>query len=107
MTARPFTLVADGVRLAVKVTPKASRQAAGGLACPGEGQCSLIVKVTAPADKGAANAAVIALLAKRLRVAKRDITLVSGDTSRQKILHIAGDAGHLTRLLDAVCREAP
>lgn len=107
MTARPFTPVADGVRLAVKVTPKASREAVGGLADLGEGKCALSVKVTAPADKGAANAAVIALLAKRLRMAKRDITLVSGDTSRQKVLHLAGDAGHLTRLLDAVCGEAP
>jgi uncharacterized protein YggU (UPF0235/DUF167 family) len=44
----------------------------------------------APVD-GAANAALIPLVAKAFGVAKRDVTLLSGDTSRLKRLHVAGD----------------
>ena len=50
---------------------------------------SLRVEITSPPEKGKANAAIIKLLAKTTGLAKRDITLLSGSTSREKkfLLH--------------------
>lgn len=50
----------------------------------------LLIRVTAPPVDSAANAAVIELLASALRIPKRDITIVRGDTSRVKQLSIDG-----------------
>jgi uncharacterized protein YggU (UPF0235/DUF167 family) len=50
----------------------------------------------APVD-GAANAALIALVARHFGVAKRDVTLVAGQTARTKRLAIVGDPQALAR----------
>ncbi|GAB4530935.1 MAG: DUF167 family protein YggU [Haliangiales bacterium] len=50
----------------------------------------LKIAVTAPPTDGAANAAVCALVAKTLGVAKRAVSVVSGAQSRQKTLAISG-----------------
>jgi uncharacterized protein len=76
----------DGARLIVpvRVTPRARRNA---LALEGG---SLRVWLMAPPVEGAANAALLALLAERLGLAKRAVTLVRGETSREKIVAIEG-----------------
>jgi uncharacterized protein YggU (UPF0235/DUF167 family) len=88
------------VKLAVKVTPKASRNAV--LGWHGE---TLKIAVTAVPERGKANAAVVELLAGALRVPKRAITLLRGDTQGQKLFEIAGlsDAEGRARL-DAALR---
>ncbi len=63
------------------------------------GNASLKVSVTVVAEDGKANAAVIALLAKKLGVAKRCLTIVAGATDRRKILHIDGDFATLNEML--------
>jgi uncharacterized protein (TIGR00251 family) len=72
-------------RLHVHVTPKASRdeiaERRGG---------ELRLKVTAPPEDGKANEAVRKLLAKRLGVAKSSVTVVSGASSRHKVIEIDG-----------------
>ncbi len=70
--------------LDVRVTPRASRNA-----IETDGQ-RLIARVAAPPDGGKANAAVEALLAKRLGIAKRDVAIVSGRKSRDKRIRIDG-----------------
>ena len=50
----------------------------------------LIVRVTAPAIEGRANESVRQLLAKRLGVAKSNVTLVRGQRSRDKLIQIDG-----------------
>jgi uncharacterized protein (TIGR00251 family) len=47
-------------------------------------------RLTAPPVDGAANAALISLLAERLALPKRNIEIVRGATGRQKIVEIAG-----------------
>jgi uncharacterized protein YggU (UPF0235/DUF167 family) len=59
----------------------------------------LRIRVKAVPDKGKANAAVIALLAKALGVPKAAVTLVSGDTARLKTVAIAGDPAELEQRL--------
>jgi uncharacterized protein YggU (UPF0235/DUF167 family) len=69
-------------RLAVKVTPGA-REEAVALA-----DNAVLVKVRAPADKGAANDAVAALLARALGVPLSRIEMLRGATSRQKLFRV-------------------
>jgi uncharacterized protein (TIGR00251 family) len=76
--------------LAVRVTPKASRNEISGLYRGASGAVSLSVKVTAAPDKGQANAAVIKVLAKAMRVSKSSFHLVKGQTERNKTFEITG-----------------
>ena len=91
----PFKPVADGVRVAVRLTPKASRNAIAGIAEAGQGDAVLKVMVTAVPEAGKANEALIKLLAKQWGIAKSSISLVAGATDRNKIVHVAGDAADL------------
>lgn len=73
-------------RITVRLQPRASRDEILGWNDEG----TLRVRVMAPPVGGAANAALIRLLAKRLGVAKSNISLVSGVTARNKIVEIEG-----------------
>lgn len=95
MAAVPWQLTPKGLRLHLRVTPNAGMDRIEGVEQRDDGSAVLRARVAAVPDKGKANAAVIALLAKALRVPKSDITLVSGDTARQKTLEIAGDGAAL------------
>ena len=72
-----------GTRLAVRVTPKASRARIEA----GEGGV-LKVYVTAAPEDGKANKAVLALLAKHLGVAKGRLRIVAGETGRDKVVEV-------------------
>jgi uncharacterized protein (TIGR00251 family) len=86
------------IRLAVKVTPKASADRIQGWAEDEAGERILKIAVTAVPEDGKANKAVIALLAKRLKLPKSAITVASGETSRRKTLLIDGDPAALAQL---------
>lgn len=89
----------DGIRLHLRVTPNAGVDRVEGTETRDDGTTVLRIRVKAVPDKGKANAAAIALLAKTLGVPKSAITLVSGDTARFKTLHISGDPADLTAAL--------
>lgn len=78
----------DGLHLAVRVTPRASKDAVDGLWRDADGATWLAVKVRAAPDDGQANKAVIALLAKLLGLPKSALSLESGAAARLKRLHI-------------------
>jgi uncharacterized protein len=86
----PFHRCPDGVRVRVKVTPKAKRSQFGGLLDEPDGGKALKVSVTAAPEAGKANEAVIALLAQEWGVAKSAISVVSGATDRRKLVEIRG-----------------
>jgi uncharacterized protein (TIGR00251 family) len=91
----PAVTVREGaVRFAVRVQPRASREAVVGVQ---EG--ALRVAVTAPPVEGEANAAVIAFLAKKLGVSKRDVSIVQGETGRSKVLEVRGVSADAVRAL--------
>jgi hypothetical protein len=73
------------LRLTVRVQPRASRSRIAGT----HGD-ALKVQVTAPPVGGAANEAVVALLAESFAVRRADVCVVSGSTSRTKVVDIAG-----------------
>lgn len=92
-------LLPDGIRLHLRVTPNAGVDRIEGLETRDDGATVLRVRVKAVPDKGKANAAVIALLAKALGIPKSAITLATGDTARFKTLRIAGDPAALAAAL--------
>jgi len=99
VTPHPVTPVSDGVRVAVKLTPKASRTALQGVAPEAGGGVVLKASVTTVPEDGKANAALIALLSKAWRLPKGAFTIVAGATDRRKTIHVAGDPEQLAALL--------
>ena len=97
----PFRGVADGVRIAVRLTPKAAQNRIRGLVADADGSLALKVAVTAAPERGKANDALIGFLAERWGVAKRDLSLVAGAADRHKMLHLAGEPAALLRRLAA------
>ncbi len=88
------------MRLAVRLTPRGGRDAIDGWAVDGEGRPYLKVRVTAPPVEGAANAALLAFLAKSLGVPKSSLSIASGAGARLKLIEIADcDALSLDRVL--------
>ncbi|GLK68583.1 DUF167 domain-containing protein [Hansschlegelia plantiphila] len=96
---RPFVVGAKSVRLRVRVTPRASRDALGGVFTGPDGRLALQARLAAPPVDGAANAALVAMIAKTLRLRKADVAIASGETSRMKVLELSGDVAAIkTRL---------
>jgi uncharacterized protein (TIGR00251 family) len=80
-----------GTRLRLRVVPGAKRSEIVGRHGP-----AWKIRVTAPPERGAANAAVLELLAKALGLGAGEVRLVSGHASRDKIVELtaleAGEA---------------
>jgi uncharacterized protein (TIGR00251 family) len=74
------------VRLAVRVQPRAARNEVVGR----QGE-AIKVRVTAPPVGGAANEAVIEVLADWLDLPRRSIAIVQGETSRAKVVEVFTD----------------
>lgn len=77
------------MRLAVRLTPKGGRDAADGWGQDANGRAYLKVRVSAPPVDGAANAALIAFLAKTLGRPHSSLKIVAGETARLKLVEIA------------------
>jgi uncharacterized protein len=88
-------MAARSTRLRVRVSPGARR---GGVA----GRAGEVwkLRVTAPAEGGRANEAVVRLLADAVDVPRRQIALVSGHSAREKVVELEGvDAAEVERRL--------
>ncbi|NMD08713.1 MAG: DUF167 domain-containing protein [Phyllobacteriaceae bacterium] len=83
----PLRTTPKGLFLDVKATPKAARAEVAGIR-----NGALLVKVTAAPEKGKANAAVAALLAKEMGIPKSAFELVTGDTDRNKSFRLVSHA---------------
>jgi uncharacterized protein len=81
----PFHETADGTTFAIKVHPRAKKNALSG-AVGGVLKLSL----TAPPVDGKANEACVDFFANLLKVPRRSVTIVAGETSRSKVVRVAG-----------------
>ena len=101
LSQRPSTRSADRLRLAVRVTPKAGRDAIAGFIVTADGRKALAVRLAAPPVDGAANTALIAFLAKELGLPKSGVRIVSGESSRLKMVEIDGAPDEMLARLTA------
>lgn len=104
--AHPYTIEADGLRLTVRLTPRASRNGLDGVNIGADGRPVLCIRLAAPPVEGAANAALLAFLAETLDLRRAGIRFLSGETSRLKRLHLAGDGAALAARLEALLAKA-
>jgi uncharacterized protein len=98
---RPYDLVPEGLRLRVRLTPRAGRAGPEGLVELPDGRCALRVRVSSPPVDGAANAALGDLLSRALRRPRSTVRLLAGHTSRLKTLALDGPAEELAARMEA------
>lgn len=101
----PVRRDSDDLLLAVRLTPKAARERIGGTFVDAAGQRWLRASVTAPPDKGKANAALITLLARTLKVPASSIFLETGDTNRLKRLRLTGGGSAVEECLREIAEK--
>ncbi len=85
------------MRVTIRVKPGSSRAGVGG--AYGD---ALVVRVCERAADGRATRAALRAVAAAFGVTARDVTLVSGATSREKVVEVRGDADLLTGRLHAL-----
>jgi uncharacterized protein (TIGR00251 family) len=88
------------VRFAVRVQPRSSREGVDGV----HGD-ALRVRVNAAPVEGAANEAVVEVLAKALRVPKRAVTIVGGAAARSKVVEVRGVTAAAVRVTLQQCNQ--
>jgi hypothetical protein len=92
----PVEATAGGVRLLLRVQPRASRNEVAGL----HGD-AIRIRLTAPPVDGAANEALLRFLSDHLSVPRSAVRIVSGETSRTKVVTVKGiDVSGATLRLD-------
>jgi uncharacterized protein len=87
--------VSSLARLAVRLTPRGGRDRIDGWARDDAGRTYLKVRVSAPPVDGEANAALVKLIARALKLPASAVRIAAGETARIKQLEIDGvdDAG--------------
>ena len=92
----PIRDTEDGITISLRVQPRSPRTKVDGVH-----DGAIRLRVSAPPVEGAANAAIIDFLRKQLGVRKSDITIIQGETSRQKVVAVVGiDARGARKALD-------
>ena len=88
----PLQESGGGVTLAVRVHPRAKKNA-----ITGELGDALKVSLTTPPVEGRANEACVEFFAKLLKVPRSSVTIASGQSSRNKVIRVAGVTGQYVR----------
>jgi uncharacterized protein (TIGR00251 family) len=91
----PWCYSAEGISVALRVTPRGGRDDIDGLETLADGRTVVKVRVRAIADGGEANRAVTELMAKALGVPRARVRILSGVTSRLKQIAVGGDPAKL------------
>jgi uncharacterized protein (TIGR00251 family) len=103
----PLTAAGGGLRVAIRVLPRGRADRLIGLVAAGGARRVLKATVTAPAEGGRANAAVLGLLARSWQLPQRDLSIVQGAKSRIKVVRIAGDPRLLIPKITAGIARSP
>ncbi|MBX2859880.1 MAG: YggU family protein [Vampirovibrio sp.] len=82
----PIRTTPDGILLPIRVTPNSSKNEVLSFT---EGDEVVRIKVTATPEGGKANAAMISLLAKTLKLPKTSVSIERGKTNRNKLLQLS------------------
>ncbi len=93
--------------MAIRLTPRAKADRLVALAAAAGGGQVVKASVTAPAQDGRANEALLGLLANAWRVPRRDLAIVAGAASRHKTVRVAGDPQLLLDRLGSLIAALP
>ena len=104
MTGLPWTVAADGLQVDVRLTPRSSKDAIEGLERRPDGRAVLKVRVRAAPFEGAANTALLRLLADALDTPAARVKLIGGATARIKRVGVGGDAAQLIAKLERIVK---
>ncbi len=96
-----FRSEADAIVLAVRLTPKGGRDQIDGIGSLADGRQIASMRVRAVAEDGAANAALVALLAKTFGRPTSAVTILAGTTARIKQVRINGDPKELAAIVES------
>lgn len=83
--------ISDGILVTIRVSPKSHQDAIRGIVELPHDRLALGVRVSPPAADGAANEAVVEVLAKVFRVSRSCVEITSGATGRVKTVFILGN----------------
>ena len=101
----PWRITPDGLLVAIRLTPRGSRDALGNVETLSDGRAVLTAKVRAVPADGEANQALVKLVAKALGVPASRVSIAQGATSRIKMVQVEGDGAALERsILTAIGR---
>jgi YggT family protein len=98
----PWTAVADGVFVDVRLTPRGGRDAIEGIESRADGRAVLKARVRAAPFEGEANDALCRLLARALDIPRRDVAIAAGATARIKRVLVKGQADAIVAALRRV-----
>lgn len=102
MSEKPYAAVPGGLRLTVRLTPRATHNRIDGVSVGADGRPVLAIRLTAPPVEGAANAALVEFLAETLDLRKADVSIRSGQKGRLKLVDLKGDSAALVAKLTAL-----
>ena len=102
MAGACYRATAGGLVIHLRVTPNAGLDRIEGIEVRDDGQAVLRLRVKAVPDKGKANAAVVALLAEALGIAKGKVSVIAGETARLKTVAVDGDSAELVGRLETL-----
>ena len=103
----PLSLAQDGVRVAIRLTPRGKADRIIAVAAAAGGSGTLKASVTAPPERGRANEALLLLLASTWHLPRRDLAIIAGAASRQKTVQISGDPHRLFERIGALISALP
>lgn len=98
-------MVAGGIVIMVRATPKAARDAIEGIERLADGSTVLKARVRAAPADGEANDALRRLIARTAAVPPSAVLLVRGGTGRLKSFRLNGDPARLAATIEAAVRE--
>ena len=98
-SASAFVKARGGIRVRLRLTPKASANRITALHTDSEGAGVLKAQVSVVPEGGKANAALIKMLAKEWKLAKSSLQIIHGATDRNKTVFVAGDKEKLLKQL--------
>jgi uncharacterized protein YggU (UPF0235/DUF167 family) len=96
-----YRVEANALVLTVRLTPKAAEDAIDGVGTLSDGRMVVRARVRAVPEKGAANAALEALIAKSLKRPKSSVEVIAGGTARLKQVRVAGDPAEMAPKIEA------
>jgi len=103
----PITPTRDGLRVAIRLSPRARSDRLLGIVTNAEGERTIKASVTAPAYDGQANQALLQLLARTWRLPRRDLSIAVGAASRNKIVRVGGEPHRLIAKLSSEIASLP